>query len=102
MGEHTRKHACIFLYDSTTHMPLIVKLPGQMYSTKVVAQQVRSTDILPTVLDVVGIASPIVERALSHVFGGSVYPYVHPHTWEPFRSWPQAVAATQTIYLGTR
>jgi len=34
--------------------------------------------------------------------GGSVYPYVNPNTWEPFRSWSQAVAATQTVYLGSR
>ncbi|MGD2129145.1 MAG: CocE/NonD family hydrolase [Lysobacterales bacterium] len=29
---------------------------------------------------------------------GSVYPYVHPNTWEPFTTWSQAVPATQTIY----
>ncbi len=34
--------------------------------------------------------------------GGSVYPYVNPNTWEPFRSWSQAVPATQTLYLGSR
>jgi putative CocE/NonD family hydrolase len=28
----------------------------------------------------------------------SVFPNVHPNTWEPFRSWSQAVTATQTIY----
>ncbi len=34
--------------------------------------------------------------------GGSVFPYVHPNTWEPFRSWSQAVPATQTVHLGAR
>jgi hypothetical protein len=37
---------------------------------------------------------------LQAYIGGSVYPYVHPNTWDPFRSWSQAVAATQTIHLG--
>ena len=32
--------------------------------------------------------------------GGSVFPYVNPNTWEPFRSWSQAVPATQTIHIG--
>ena len=34
--------------------------------------------------------------------GGSVFPYVHPNTWEPFRSWLQAVPATQTVHTGPR
>jgi putative CocE/NonD family hydrolase len=32
--------------------------------------------------------------------GGSVFPYVHPNTWEPFRDWSQAVTATQTVHIG--
>lgn len=32
--------------------------------------------------------------------GGSVFPNVHPNTWEPFRSPGQAVPATQTVFLG--
>ena len=34
--------------------------------------------------------------------GGSIYPYVNPNTWEPFRSWSQAVPATGTVYFGSR
>ena len=34
--------------------------------------------------------------------GGSIYPYVNPNTWEPFRSWTQAVPATDTVYFGSR
>lgn len=34
--------------------------------------------------------------------GGSIYPYVNPNTWEPFRSWSQAVPATDTVYFGSR
>jgi len=56
LGEHHEDTHGIFLYDSTTHVPLIVKLPagrdgGQ---PKVVDAQVRTIDILPTVLDLIG------------------------------------------------
>ncbi len=34
--------------------------------------------------------------------GGSVFPYVHLNTWEPFTSWSQAVPATNTVHLGAR
>lgn len=57
LGEHGEDTHGIFLYDSTTHVPLIMKLPGNMESGKVVDAQVRTTDILPTVLDLVGISS---------------------------------------------
>jgi hypothetical protein len=38
---------------------------------------------------------------LEAYIGGSVYPYVHPNTWEPFRSWSQAVPAAQSIHFGS-
>src|SRR5258706_3444127 len=56
LGEHHEDTHGIFLYDSTTHVPLIVKLPSNRAEgkAKVVDAQVRTTDILPTVLDVLG------------------------------------------------
>jgi arylsulfatase A-like enzyme/Flp pilus assembly protein TadD len=58
LGEHHEDTHGIFLYDSTTHVPLILKLPGHAEAAKVVSAQVRTTDILPTVLDTLGIAPP--------------------------------------------
>jgi choline-sulfatase len=55
LGEHGEDTHGVFLYDSTTHVPLIMKLPGNMNSGKVVDAQVRTTDILPTVLDLLDI-----------------------------------------------
>ncbi len=54
LGEHHEDTHGIFLYDSTTHVPLIVKLPAAKNAGLVVGAQVRTTDILPTVLSVVG------------------------------------------------
>src|SRR3989454_6673420 len=53
LGEHHEDTHGIFLYDSTTHVPLIVKLPAGTSAGKVVAAQVRTLDILPTVLDLI-------------------------------------------------
>src|ERR1700722_1280600 len=52
LGEHNEDTHGIFLYDSTTHIPLLVKMPGQQAKGREVAAQVRTTDLLPTVLDV--------------------------------------------------
>ena len=60
LGEHHEDTHGIFLYDSTTHVPLIVKMPGrgERENRKVIDEQVRTTDILPTVLDVLKVPAP--------------------------------------------
>ncbi|MCU1269914.1 MAG: hypothetical protein JWN74_1208 [Acidobacteriaceae bacterium] len=55
LGEHGEDTHGIFLYDSTTHVPLILKLPRNIDSGKVIDTQVRTTDILPTGLDLLAI-----------------------------------------------
>jgi arylsulfatase A-like enzyme len=59
LGEHHEDTHGIFLYDSTTHVPLIMKMPGGNPG-KTVDAQVRTTDILPTVTGLVGVAPPEV------------------------------------------
>ena len=58
LGEHGEETHGIFLYDSTTHVPLIVKLPKEKQAARVVEEQVRTTDILPTILELLGIPAP--------------------------------------------
>jgi arylsulfatase A-like enzyme/Tfp pilus assembly protein PilF len=58
LGEHGEDTHGIFLYDSTTHVPLLIKLPGAEQADSTVAAQVRTTDILPTVLDLLNLSSP--------------------------------------------
>ncbi len=50
LGEHGEDTHGLFLYDSTLHVPLIVKLPRAAHHGEVINALVRSTDILPTVL----------------------------------------------------
>ena len=58
LGEHREETHGIFLYDSTTHVPLIIKAPGTMWAGKVVDAQVRTTDILSSVLQFLKISGP--------------------------------------------
>jgi arylsulfatase A-like enzyme/cytochrome c-type biogenesis protein CcmH/NrfG len=69
LGEHHEETHGIFLYDSTTHVPLIVKLPGEVSAGTVVAAQVRTVDIVPTLLELAG--APAAERR----DGESLKPY---------------------------
>jgi arylsulfatase A-like enzyme/Flp pilus assembly protein TadD len=97
LGEHHEDTHGIFLYDSTTHVPLIVKLPNEREAGRTVEGQVRTTDIMPTILSLLGIAAPAnldgdsleqfltgVEAAPRTVFGETEYPLRF--GWAPLRS----------------
>ncbi len=70
LGEHHEDTHGIFLYDSTTHVPLILKMPAQGNAGKVVEAQVRTTDILPTVTDLLHVPPP------AQLDGESLKPYL--------------------------
>jgi arylsulfatase A-like enzyme/Tfp pilus assembly protein PilF len=97
LGEHGESTHGIFLYDSTTHVPLIMKLPYKRGSGRVIDAQVRTTDILPTVTDLLGISPPArqdgeslmpyfggVQNADRIVFGDTAYPLRF--GWAPLHS----------------
>jgi arylsulfatase A-like enzyme/Flp pilus assembly protein TadD len=69
LGEHHEDTHGIFLYDSTTHVPLIVKLPGARGAGTVVTAQVRTLDIMPTLLELATAA------AAQKTDGESLEPY---------------------------
>ncbi len=62
LGEHGEDTHGLFLYDSTLHVPLILKTPlkvaGAAAHGTVIDAQVRTTDILPTILAATGVAAP--------------------------------------------
>ncbi|MGB7148047.1 MAG: sulfatase-like hydrolase/transferase [Terriglobales bacterium] len=62
LGEHGEETHGLFLYDATLHIPLLLKTPhsgaGPAYRGVVIDAQVRTTDILPTILAATGIAAP--------------------------------------------
>lgn len=106
LGEHNELTHGIFLYDSTTHVPLIIKLPAGAEAGKTIDAQVRTTDILPTILHILNIPAPasLDGNSLQYLFDGSEnkerivlgetdYPLLF--GWAPLRS----VRAAETKYI---
>ncbi|MBK5255061.1 MAG: sulfatase-like hydrolase/transferase [Vicinamibacteria bacterium] len=57
LGEHGEATHGIFAYETTLRVPLIVHAPA-LLSPRVVADRVRHVDILPSVLDALGLMPP--------------------------------------------
>jgi arylsulfatase A-like enzyme/Tfp pilus assembly protein PilF len=57
LGDHGEDEHGVFLYDEVIRIPWIVAGPGARHG-HVVAEQVRATDLMPTVLDALGIEVP--------------------------------------------
>ncbi len=79
LGDHGEKEHGIFLYRESIHVPLLVKLPGQQRKGETIDTTVALTDIVPTILDVIGENDPrpgllaSASRARS-VYSESYYP----------------------------
>src|SRR5215467_1958383 len=76
LGEHGEETHGLFLYDSTLHVPLILKLPGAEHHGASADAQVRTTDILPTVLSLVHVAAPgeLAGQSLLDLFAAKLQP----------------------------
>jgi arylsulfatase A-like enzyme/Flp pilus assembly protein TadD len=57
LGEHGERTHGIFAYEPTLRVPLILRAPG-LIAPQVVRRPVRHVDLLPTVLDALGIEAP--------------------------------------------
>jgi choline-sulfatase len=96
LGEHQEDTHGIFLYDSTLHVPLILKLPGGANAGKVIDAQIQTIDILPTVLELTGNPKHQLDgESLRNYFKGSEEPgrpalgetdYPSRFGWAPLRS----------------
>jgi len=51
LGTHGEETHGVFLYEETTHVPLLVKLPKNQLAGKRVAGRVRLVDVAPTVME---------------------------------------------------
>jgi len=58
LGEHGEDTHGLFLYDSTLHIPMIIKASGAAHHGMVIDSLVRTTDILPTVLSMTNTPPP--------------------------------------------
>jgi choline-sulfatase len=57
LGDHEERQHGVFLYRSTTHVPFLLKLPGQLRAGTRFARPVGLVDFAPTVLALVGLRS---------------------------------------------
>jgi arylsulfatase A-like enzyme/Flp pilus assembly protein TadD len=58
LGDHGELTHSIFLYDSTIHVPLLLKLPGNRFVGRRVSVAASLVDLAPTLLDALGQAPP--------------------------------------------
>lgn len=70
IGEHGIEGHSAFVYETMTWVPLIMSCPGLLPAGETIDEQVRLVDVLPTVLDVLGIDPP------PSVQGATLLPYV--------------------------
>ena len=64
LGDHGEQEHGLFLYQETTRIPLMVKLPGGR-SPRRVSTPVQQIDVAPTILDVIGAQKPASVRGRS-------------------------------------
>jgi len=63
LGDHGEEEHMMFLYDSTLRVPLLLSWPGVLPAGARIGGQFRSVDVLPTVLDLLGLPTPPVSGA---------------------------------------
>ncbi|MGD9904981.1 MAG: sulfatase-like hydrolase/transferase [Vicinamibacterales bacterium] len=63
LGQHREQAHGFFVYDAAVQVPLIVAGPG--VAPRVVPDQVRIVDVLPTMLDLLGIPAPAAVQGTS-------------------------------------
>jgi arylsulfatase A-like enzyme/Flp pilus assembly protein TadD len=74
-GEHGEETHSTLAYDSTLHVPLIVRVPGRG-GGRVIDQRVGTVDIMPTILDLLGlpVGPQIQGRSLVPLLDGRSLP----------------------------
>jgi arylsulfatase A-like enzyme/Tfp pilus assembly protein PilF len=101
LGDHGEGFHGFFVYDSTVHVPLILRLPGRLGHGRTVAEAVSHVDLLPTLLEATGqplppdvqgrsllplalAAEPAADAEPAAVYSESLYPLLH-YGWAPLR-----------------
>jgi len=67
LNEHREGTHGLFIYDATTRVPFIVRAPFTSMRGRRVKSAVRSEDVMPTVLDLLGTAGPVAMQGRSLV-----------------------------------
>jgi arylsulfatase A-like enzyme/Tfp pilus assembly protein PilF len=70
LGEHKENAHGFFIYDSAVRVPLILRLPGKKEGGKRISNQVKSIDIMPTILNCLD------DNPSPSIQGQSLLPYI--------------------------
>ena len=92
LGAHGEDTHGIFLYDETIQVPLLIKLPLTESAGKRVDNRVELVDVMPTLLQAVGVAVP------PEVQGASLLDIIKPPASETAESWRDRAAYAETDY----
>ena len=99
LGDHGEAAHGFFIYNSVTHVPFMIRAPFSLMQGRRVADPVRSVDVMSTVLDLLGVATPkevtgtsllplmtgaAVELGLD-AYSESMYP-LHHYGWSDLRA----------------
>jgi len=87
LGEHGEDTHGVFAYEATLRVPLIVYGPG-IISPRTVRTPVRHIDVLPTVLDALGMTIP------EDLPGRSLLPLINGRRTEPTESYLEALSSS--------
>jgi arylsulfatase A-like enzyme/Flp pilus assembly protein TadD len=98
LGDHGEAFHGFFVYDSTMHVPLVLRLPGDEQGGRVVTTPVSHVDLLPTLLGLAGVTPPTAidgasllplargeQRSPRPLYSESLYPLLH-YGWAPLRA----------------
>lgn len=88
LGDHGEETHSMFLYESAIRVPLILWRPGVLPAGRVVASPVRTVDVAPTILDILGeppLAAPHARSLRSAIDGRTPErpPAVYAETYVP-------------------
>ena len=79
LGEHSEKTHGIFIYRSTTQVPLIFKYPNSLHAGQHIKQRVSIVDIMPTILNMLRI------KKENTYDGKSLSPLIENNEWDKER-----------------
>jgi len=103
LGEHKESGHAVFVYDTTIKVPLIFCRPGLVPEKKIIQNQVRLVDVMPTILDLLKMKKPRVLQGESFAkllkgenpllqftaYAESMYARNH-YNWSPLMTWRTA------------
>jgi arylsulfatase A-like enzyme/Flp pilus assembly protein TadD len=87
LGDHGEDEHGVLLYDEAIHVPLLVKLPEGQLSGSTVSKPAQLTDVMPTVLSLLGLPVPealkgtslldLAEAPARRIYSETFYPRLH-------------------------